>query len=58
MYNSIKKRRIILNKNKKLSDQEMVKSFVDTIEISGNLNSSSFFHNIIIKLSKIARNLI
>ena len=58
MYNSIKKRRIILNKNKKLSDQEMVKSFVDTIEISGNLNSSSFFQNIIIKLSKIARNLI
>jgi hypothetical protein len=31
---------------------------VDTIEIPRNLNSGSVFNNVIIKLSKIARNLI
>lgn len=58
MYNSIKNRRILLNKNKKLTDHEMIKSFVDIIEIPRNLNSGSVFINIIMKLSKIARNLI
>jgi GT2 family glycosyltransferase len=58
MYNSIKNRRILLNKNKKLSDREMVESFVDTMNISGNLSPALYFNNIITKLNKIARNLI
>jgi hypothetical protein len=36
----------------------MVESFVDTMNISGNLSPALYFNNIITKLNKIARNLI
>jgi GT2 family glycosyltransferase len=59
MFPSVLKRRKLIQSKRKLEDREIIENFVDYIDIPSDMNSdSSIFISIVVKLNKIARNLI
>lgn len=61
MYPAIQKRRKEIMKNRKLTDKEIIKHFVDYLDIPrpiADKHSTKFFNSIIISLSRAARKII